>query len=65
MANDLLLLRTGDYLLLRTGDRLILRVTGIVPDVPGVEYKADAPRVHWKDVATQRIHWQDREEHYG
>lgn len=27
MADDLLLLRTGDHLLLRTGDRLILRTT--------------------------------------
>lgn len=33
MADDLLLLRTGDYLLLRTGDRLILRVGAAAADV--------------------------------
>lgn len=38
MANDLLLLRTGDYLLLRTGDRLILRAAGGGSSIAAIAY---------------------------
>ena len=31
-----------------------------VPEVPGMEWRADAPRLHWRSDAP-RLHWQDTE----